>query len=289
MPSSTMPSTTANKPRVISKIRKEGYLSFIEWAPGNDGHQEFVHIASFLHPVHGPCEAYVKLYPNDSGANRGLVNEITGYLCAHALGVPQPEIAFVASIPLKQLRNPRRWLAEARKKHETWPAFCTKRLDGKSAALRVPNSEMGAVIADVSAWSKIADAIALDENIAHTDRHLNNLLRIGRRNYALIDNGRLATTTDNPNWTLPDLNSGKLYRHRLSERIWNHTPDDETISRILDAATNHYPALEIVRDELNYWCDLLLTDNDKDAFSAFIAQRTQNIEALLRKRYHRLL
>ncbi len=282
----TQSTKKATTPRLIAKVREQGYLNFIEWAPADDGHLESVHIAEFRHPQFGACEAFAKLYKGGTG--HGIVNEITGWLCAHAMGVPQPEFAFVANIPLARLRSPTGWVAqEKRRGAATLPAFCTKRLDGKSAAIRMPNSEIPALLDDVRAWKDVARATALDEHIAHTDRHLNNLIRLGRRQYAVIDNGRLASDTT-ASWSAGTLDSGRLYWNRLSERLWNNSPDDATVSCILDAAANHAGAFENVRDELHYWWELLLPTREYQDFSSFLERRTDIIEALLRKRYHRL-
>lgn len=292
MPTSGTPSTTTTE-RVIKKIRASSFRGFIAWPGSDDGHLNTVFIASFEHPTLGAVDAYVKLYPYDNGTNRGLIHEITGYLYAHALGVPQPPAAFLADIPLNLLQDLEsrltsgHWLLEAKAKLATWPGFCTIRLDGKSAAVHAPSTDGTLLRDDIAAWEALPKTVALDENIAHVDRHYNNLIRLGRRNYAVIDNGRLVNGTGET-WSRDMLLSHHLYRNRLSEHVWGHAPSDTLISEMIDFARHHYGKFKTIAAELDYWMTLLLP-HDRDAFRQFLTDRTEQTEWLLRKRYSRLL
>ncbi|AUN95425.1 hypothetical protein C0099_11090 [Pseudazoarcus pumilus] len=247
-----------------------------------------MHIAAFTHPKHGQCEAFVKLYPAEHGVNRGLVNEITAYLCAHALNLPQPKSAFLANIPLTHLRRMPPWLRQAALHHPEMPAFCTLRLDGSSAAVLVPQEELSTVREDVAAWDDLPHAIALDENIANSDRHLNNLIRLGRKKYALIDGGRLAHTLERPHWNNRTLDPAHLYRNRLSEHVWQHNPTEHDLSLMRCRALEHPSALSSVLPELDYWWQHLLPEADHRTFRDFLQRRAYDLTALLAKRYHRL-
>lgn len=288
MSRSSTPSSPMTE-RIIGKIRSTGYRRFIAWAGDDDGHLEKVHIAGFDHPTKGACEAFVKLYPADGSANRGLANELTAFLYAHALNIPQPELAFIANVPLKRLGRLSGWLATAAKAHETLPGFCTLRLDGASAAVRVPNTEMPSLIEDIQKWPDLPNAVALDENIANTDRHLNNLIRLGRRRFAVIDGGRLANSPDSVHWTAKSLDPTALYRNRLSEHVWHHNPENKAVSLMLDLATKHPVAFDRIADELDYWWRLLLSPADHALFKAFMQTRTHSLDLVIRKRYHRLI
>lgn len=275
--------------RIIGIVRENGYRLFLGWAPKDDNHLGDVHVAHFSLPGRGSIEAYAKFYPCENGHNRGLVNEITGYLCGHALGIPQPDIAFIADIPLGRLPRATGWLAGVKKKRKTYPAFCTLRLDGHSAAVRVPDSLADPVKKEIERWEDLPRAVAMDEHIANTDRHLNNLIRLDRHRFAVIDNGRLANT-EGPDWTQASLSPHALYRNRLSEHLWGHRPPESHISKMLDLARHHPVAFAQIRDELEYWWSKLIPDEaDHKAFRAFLEERTMNIDALIRLRYNRLL
>lgn len=272
---------------IIIKIRDTGYLSFINWVSAHDEHRGFVHIANFHHPEHGPCDAYVKLYETDVG--KSLANEITAYLCAHALSITQPKHAFIANIPLDRIKNPPGWIKRLSKTHKTYPAFCTTRLDGHSAALRLPfESDLKHIVDDVAKWPELERAVTLDENLASTDRHLNNLIRLAPKKYALIDGGRLANDEDGC-WTISTLNALNLYRNRLSERVWDHKPKQQCIDKMIDSASTHSVLLEQVAEELRYWWSQLLTPEDSVQFDKFLNDRTSNLGLLVRKRYGMLV
>ncbi len=287
-PISPTPSTTTTD-RLIAKIKENSYLRFIAPAAADDLHRSHVHIADFRHPKFGDCTAFVKIYPFEQGNNRGLVNEITAHLCAHAVGVTQPGFAFVANVPLKRLGRLSGWLADAAKHHTTLPGFCTQRLEGKSAAVRVPNTDMPSLIEDIQNWDELPKAVALDEHIANTDRHLNNLIRLGKKRFALIDGGRLANPEGTEHWSPPTLMPDALYRNRLSEHVWNHQPDDDAIGRMLIMAAEQPAVYQAIAAELDYWWSLLLPSDHHMAFKNFLESRTNLVEALIRKRYHRLI
>lgn len=284
-------SSPAKNSHIIGKAGKAAYRIFLQWAEEDDKHQECVHVAHFQLAGKGSVEAYVKIYPFENGRNRGLINEVTGYLWAHALQVPQPAMAFIAEIPLEHLPDlpACRWLSALKNKRDTYPAFCTQRLDGRSAAVRVPAIELELIKEEIRDWKDLPHAVALDENIAHTDRHLNNLIRLGKRNFAVIDNGRLANTTT-PSWTKKTLNPISLYRNRLSEHLWAHKPPEAHVSRMLDMARRHPAAFDSIRDELEYWFSRLITvQSDRTLFLEFLEERTMHIDGLLRSRYNRLI
>jgi hypothetical protein len=272
--------------RLIGKVRETGYLGFTEWASSADAHLSCVHIASFHDPERGACEAFVKIFPGNVA--KELANEVTSFLYAHALGVPQPDRAFIANIPLAHLRKPPGWVAQIKKVRATVPAFCTTRLPGTSAAVHVPNSEVSILLDDVAQWEYLERAVALDENIAQTDRHLNNLVRLSRNKFALIDGGRLAND-DGALWTTATLDASKLYRNRLSERIWNHRPSSRSKDKILAAASTHASLVGPIRSELEYWWTSLLEGVELHAFRAFQLHRLATVEALLCRRYNLLI
>lgn len=284
--------STATTDRIIQKVRGQGFRQFIEWVGGDDGHLNPVFIATFAHPTAGHIEAFCKLYPYRNGKDRGLVNEITGYLFGRALEVPQPDHAFLANIPIKYLRDTavrlgqNHWLNSLDTGSE-YPAFCTSRLDGKSAAVHLPQAEIPLLLEDVAGWINLPKAVALDENIAHADRHLNNLIRLGRKRYAVIDNGRLVNP-DGEWWSCDMLESYRLYRNRLSEHVWNHAPSDDEISKLIMFATQHANAYNEIADELAYWLKLLLPQ-DHTEFEQFLRERATDMEWLVKSRYNRLV
>jgi hypothetical protein len=269
----------------VSLIGRNSYSGFINWVGEDEPHLNSVHIAAFDHPVHGKCEAYVKMFPYEQGRNRGLINEITGYLFAHAAGIPQPEIAFVAEIPIGSIPNKPKWLDGI----DFYPAFCTKRMDAKAAAYRLPKSKIPRLIKSVQKWDHFPSTVCIDECSSNTDRHLNNLLKTGKHTYAVIDADRIAALPTQINWTKETLNHDMLYENRLSEIIWNHKPKDKHVSQMLSNSSAISSSFSIIEDEINYWSGMLLNIDDKSAFTQFLNNRSSKLDFLLRQRYNRLL
>jgi len=275
--------------RIIATLRANSFGSFIGWAGQEDGHLNPVFVATFNHPtLQKTVSAYCKLYPLNAG-ERGLINEITGYLFAHALDIPQPDHAFVAQIPIHALHKElsaklgdKHWILN----HTNYPVFCTTRLDGKSAGIYLSEGSQD-IYDDIAAWPDLPKTIALDENIAHTDRHINNLLRIKKNTYAAIDNGRLVCA-NSERWTVDMLDVNKLYRNRLSEHIWQHKPTKKNINHMMFCAEQHTTSK--IENELLYWVQSFIKDtNDQHAFYDFLQQRTGATSCLIRQRYQHLI
>lgn len=289
----TTTQTSSQTDRIIRVLGPESYRGMLHWVDAGDGHLSDVHVARYAVEQNTTVEAYSKIYPYQDGLNRGMVNEVTGYLICHALGIPQPRRAFLAYVPLRVICTAEsspfiRQLAETR---EFYPAFCTERLDGKSAAYQLPDTAFPGLIADVKAWEKLPATMAADDQMANVDRHLNNLIRTGKKSFAVIDNGILAAPTHNGihHWKAEHLDAWGLFRNRLCEHIYEYQPPNRTISATLDHANKSPEAVDAVVDELKFWWSQLLTDDDYQSFMDFILQRTSQIEVLLRRRYNRLL
>lgn len=273
--------------KILSLINEHAYSTFLNWASNDDKHLNSVHIARFNHPQHGRCKTYVKMFPFESGKNRGLINEITGYLLAHASGIPQPDFAFIAKVPVSKISNPPAWLTAS--KSDFYPAFCTKRLDGKAAAFKVPDTKIAKVRKAVEGWQHLPFAVSLDECASNTDRHFNNLIRLGNNKFAVIDSDRLASIPPVVHWVPSTLQYDYLYRNRLSEHLWDHKPKEKMISQIMSTSAHTSRAFDKVESEIDYWAGLLLSDYDKKAFMSFLSDRSKHLDLLLRQRYHRLL
>jgi hypothetical protein len=88
--------------RVIQLLPASQFRTFDGWHDSEDGHLNPVFRASFHHPEKGLISAYCKVYKPES-SNRGLINEIIGFLYGDALNVPQPKHAFIAQVPRSHL------------------------------------------------------------------------------------------------------------------------------------------------------------------------------------------
>lgn len=270
--------------RRIQVLNETHFIRFNNWIDEEDGHLNPVFIGEFAHPG-GNVTAFCKLYAPDS---KGIINEITGYLMAQALAIPQPRLAFIASISADHL--PDLSTIAARPRNE-WinqqtqiTLFCAERLDGKSAALHFSNPLNSELANDIANWQQYGATIALDENIAHTDRHFYNLIRLSKAHYAIIDNGKLISE----NWQANNLNPNRNYTNRLWEDVemYRRQPyHPNTQSQIILAAEQHEAQAKSIEQELEFWQNQLLNPNEKPQFQAFLQHRTKEAAWLLKQRF----
>lgn len=220
-----------------------------------------------------------------------MVNEITGWLISHVLRLPQPEQAYIVKLPIKELIAPLpSWVRTLkRQKVSHYWAFATAKLPAESAAIQFHRNDLPLLIEDIKSWEFLPHAVALDEHIANTDRHLNNLLRLGKANYALIDNGRLAVEDGERNWQTPYLNANRHYTNQLSRHCWKDNPSRENAATAIHASYQHADALATVRAELTDWWRRLIPDLvERQAFDHFITSRANTLSKLLSHRYRQL-
>ena len=143
---------------------------------------------------------------------------------------------------------------------------------------------------DLGKWDFCGHTIALDENIAHVDRHLNNLIRLGKSSYAVIDNGLLACQNDY-NWQTDDLNADQLFINKLATitEYVNDTQAGIVKGKAISAGETHGALCPRVLYEMHHWINCLLSDAEGKAFEQFLLQRTEKTPWLLRQRYQQVI
>lgn len=284
--------TSAIESRCIHALGNNQWRGFLQWNSAA-GNIEPVFDALVFDPIDAiDVTVCAKLYPSEDGRSRGMVNEITGWLVTHAMRLPQPERAFVLRVPIAELAAPLPpWIRTLkREKVKDYWAFATVKMPAQSAAIQFNNTDLPLLVDDIRIWPELPRAVVLDEHIANTDRHLNNLLRLGKGNYALIDNGRLAVEGSDRNWQTAHLKADRLYSNLLSQMCWNDRPNKDDQSLALGTGTNQHDVLGAVRAELEDWWRRLIPDvAERNAFRNFVVERAAALDALLKKRYGLLI
>lgn len=233
---------------------------------------------------------YFKFYPIQLG-NRGLLNEVIGYLYGTVSNVSQPEFAGVAFVSTDMLNPFYNSLTEDLKKsvqqEKNLPAFFTKNVPGYHYKYNVLTDKQRK---EILKWSDFNKAVVFDEIIANTDRYPRNLIQTGSNQFCLIDNGFLATENNShPNWK-----SSQLYRERNYENqlaLINQAEiqaDARKGNRMIAAADEYFLSYNHLLPEIEYWIDLLIEDADKQdwrEFLDFLEYRTNSINSLLSNRY----
>lgn len=236
-------------------------------------------------------KAYAFSYPHIAKGDRGLLNEIIGYLVCHLHKVPQPEQAFFVLMPKEKLTHLWGNLNERIKKSyesaDIIPMFATQRIYSKSMAIRYSHS-MYAVENELRKWKHFKKALVCDEAMANTDRLPRNILTINSKDFWLIDNGKLAIE-DGTNWRRAGLIDDYHYSNYLADLVIKDVQADHRKgSAIIGVASSRTKMFKDIVLECEFWIDMLASDDDKKdwkEFLKFLQSRDHNITRILSKRY----
>ncbi|RYE61263.1 MAG: hypothetical protein EOP20_00125 [Hyphomicrobiales bacterium] len=228
----------------------------------------------------GPTRAYVKAFGTTNGdgfALRGLVNEVAGYFCADAAGLPVPPRAGLIVVEPSMLGEPPEWMQPG-SEHVCWWSE-----DVGSLSLRarfnwdalpdgsVAQDDALQLIREVLLrYPGTPSVIALDDLIANVDRNLGNVL-CTPLGLSLIDHGHCLT---GPQWVSSDLRADASYRN--------------VVRQILDAAGDTLPYKSSIMaayrqitlgiapklSELKELLDVLVDAGDAEAAHEFLSTRS---------------
>lgn len=282
--------------RVIQLLQPTDFCSFKGWV--SQGNITPVFVASMRVQTNKGCvlqDVYGKIYPHTNN-DRSLFNEIVGYLVSHALGIPQPSHAYIALMDTKTILtnnhdNLSGELLTLLQTEQYYPVFCTAKIDKSQTAFDFC-CQTPSLIKEIAKWKYLPDTLAMDNTIAHTDRHLNNILRTGKQTYHVIDNGILASDDGTP-WQVASLDSHKDYKNRLWQFTEQYLSQSwKTIStNIMHTCTLHSKAVQSCLDELKYWIKALYSTQqiDYNAFINFLTDRANESEFYHARRLNQLL
>lgn len=272
---------------IIQVLSENDFRAFKGWT-SKQGNRNPVFIASFAHPYKDkPIDMYAKVYPMTCG-DRSIFNEIVGYLMGKVLNIPQPEYACVAFVRIDELikndsinffKTP---FGQAIKDEESYPVFCTSKVEKSKTAFEFSLSRFSEILVrEFCSCADYSKTTALDSSIAQIDRHLNNVLRVGKNKFYFIDNDQLVRKYDNSGWLTKDLVPNKKYTNKLYEFAkTNFTPRnfDKLNSSMVEESLKHGKAWESIVDEVNLWKDRLYQGNtaDYDEFIEFLEYRCKN-------------
>lgn len=129
-------------------------------------------------------------------------------------------------------------------------------------------------------WDKLHKTIAFDEWVANQDRNLGNLIVDSNSHVTLIDHSNMPVDLV---WSPDDL-SVDLHPVNKLEMALRSAPTLPQKMDIVNSANGQAEALNIVTDELIYWCDKLLNQKAKDCLLMFLTQRAVISKERLSKR-----
>lgn len=242
---------------------------------------------------HGPnkVDAYAKLMDVHTPAGQiECINEITGWLIAKACGLPVAECAFLASIRVGDLPD-----CAAVRQRSTNPStelyfFCTSEISRSQAIGIVANESL---LEEQAQWAHCQATIALDEWIGNADRHLGNLVRKSKNNFALIDHGQLLRRNNPPPWwqadELPSLTNEPMNNvlHRnvyVCRNITAPPAVNDGFNNCADNAALQGENMRKALHEISFWCSAIAPGHSA-SWLRFLHERTTNARELLAQRF----
>lgn len=209
--------------------------------------------------------AFIKRFKKEN--QQGLVNEITGYILAKHCQLPVPRYAALIKTNDYQFDV----------KDESfipW-GFVSSALNGKT-----PQSvyELGDIteckklLDHIATWGGVAEAIAFDDWIANEDRNSGNIIIEDKNNISLIDHSHFPI---NLNWKAETLDPLYKAKNKLNETVYGSNCPLPIKSKISEANGNHELCYKKAQEELNYWWDLLLINDQEKrvAIEKFLRDR----------------
>lgn len=246
-------------------------------------------------------QVYLKAYAfggeTISKGDRGLLNEIVGYLICRHYRVPQPSQAFLVLVNKLSVNDllPRatKRLRDSFDQSLIVPMFATNRMMGKSLST-LYHHNLERVVPILLRWRYRNAAIICDEMMANTDRYPRNILTLNGKDFHLIDNGKLAVEDlDRTNWRNIDLKPSRNYINYLADLDKSDIQADRRKgSNLIHEALQLCRPIHALLAECRFWIDQLAHEDDKSdwyQFLEFIESRNQAMVELLNQRYGMLL
>jgi len=241
---------------------------------------------------HGKIDAYAKLVKVDTAAGQiECINEISGWLIARACALPVAETAFMTTIYVRDLPDHPLVREYCSDPNAELFFFCTSEISRTQAVGIVPNE---ALLEEQAQWAHCHATIALDEWLANTDRHLGNLVRKAKNDFALIDHGQLLRRIPAPPpwWQtgeLPDLENQPMVNllHRHVYHCRNITAGPAVTAGFTQCAADAAKQAQNMRKalhEIAFWCSTLAPGHSA-AWLNFLHNRTMNARDLLAHRF----
>ena len=219
-------------------------------------------------------QCYVKIFSQAQGL--GVFNEILGYLLTKAEELPVAPKAGVLILP------------EELKKEIAFPAapiaFLTSKIHGNS-----PSSfynlgqalQFESLCKIIDGWEKLPQTIAFDEWVANQDRNLGNVIIDANLNVTLIDHSNMPIDLD---WTIPMLDAEIEPRNVLSD-FFRSTANLPQKMEIIRGASKQESSINLVRDEVRFWAERLLDNEQRENLMLFLERRAKLSNARLSKKY----
>lgn len=219
-------------------------------------------------------QCYVKIFAESQGL--GVFNEILGYLLTKAEELPVAPKAGILVLP------------EELKKGISIPvapvAFLTSKVSGNSPSSFYNLGQLlkfESLCKVIDGWEKLPQAIAFDEWVANQDRNLGNVIIDSNFAVTLIDHSNMPVDLI---WSASMLDKEIEPRNVLSD-VFRNTPNLPQKMEIIRGANKQTTSLNLVRDEIMFWAERLLNEEQRETLMIFLEHRAKFSNARLSKKY----
>lgn len=274
----------------VGLLDADTFITAYRWVNDTEDNAFPVLRAKFNHPQGGPIEGHAKLINPHTAAERVMcINEITGWLVARAAGLPVAERAFIAAVRCDELPSFQGQTVPPTINGNQSLFFCTQTISPSTAKGLVASE---ALVNEQALWGGAHGTIALDELLANPDRHINNFIRRGHRDFVLIDHGLLLNRGQHPCWHMAELEhlsdlqlQNLLHWHSYHYRgVNNPRAMTEGYQKCRDTLPQMAENLPRVLYEVSHWCRVLMPGASAE-WLHLLHHRLQHLDALLTKRF----
>lgn len=233
----------------------------------------------FLGKINGENKTlYAKLLPPEK-----LFKEIAANVLLHHLKIPQPK-GYVLVLSKETIQEE----YGIKIASSYYPVWATEKVNGKGAFFTYQTCTNN-LMKELSEWFNFRDTLAFDSWLGNGDRHLNNLMRRGKSNFALIDHDRLFGDA-HPSKLSKPMNT-RIIKSYVSKNCLKQYREKARNTKINQAICQkglmHNKVLRQSFPELRFWAKRLIP-NRKESASVynFIKTRCNPNDHIVCREYH---
>ena len=133
----------------------------------------------------------------------------------------------------------------------------------------------------IDGWEKLPQTIAFDEWVANQDRNLGNVIIDSNFAVTLIDHSNMPVDLV---WSASMLDKEIEPRNVLSD-VFRNAPNLPQKMEIIRGADKQTSSLNLVREEIMFWAERLLNEEQRESLMLFLEHRAKFSNARLCKKY----
>lgn len=271
---------------VIRPLPDCAYLSGIEELRASS--QGLTHVGLIHTPHKTTIQAIIKCFPR-ANRNRGLANEIAGYLAARHNGLPVASGAYLMVIDKRRLievhPESERILAD---EEDEIPVWATEAIPGAPVRalykLGHPRTQQR-----LKQWRFMPRLLAYDDLVANVDRNQDNLIQVNNnKEFVLIDHGEICGSIE---WLPELLDFDGEYRNILIDELFEGQLPSDVASAMIHEASYHEAIIQALQPELRFWLVQIygVQSSIPRSLERFLVARSQNSVERIRKRARMLV